>query len=157
MTVTAPREGIENTHREVVRYREDVDAWREKHAALSDDCWAWEDLIARANFLFDLIMRADLRVQRYLLVERGSDGLDLQERLREALEEWSKTSQRIVPQGERLQQDYGQVEGLETLRENIAQATSCLTPDADFFGSDALVELRDQAIDAHRAGSTEPI
>lgn len=157
MQMTQPRKRIEHTGREVARYREDAEAWKRDHDTLSADCWTCEDLIATANFLFDRIMCQDVRVQRYVLVERGHDGTDLQDELRRILLDWMTTSLRVVPHGERLQQEYGQVEGLDALRENLSQAKSIMTPDDEFFDSDVLATLRDEAIDAHRAGLTEPL
>lgn len=40
-------------------------------------------------------------------------------------------------------------------KQAIRQAESILTPDDKFFASDRLAELRDRAIDNHRAGKTE--
>lgn len=157
MHMTQPRERIEHTAREVARYREDVEAWQKDHDALAADCWTWEDMIATANFLFDQIMRQDVRVQRYLLVERGRDGADLQEQLCQVLLGWMDASLGVIAQGERLQQQYGRVEGLDALRENVSQAKSILTPDDEFFDPDRLAPLRDEAINDHRAGLTEPL
>lgn len=39
----------------------------------------------------------------------------------------------------------------------VLEARGILTPDDQFFTGDALAELRDQAIDEHRAGQTEPM
>ncbi len=157
MPMTQPRERIEYAGKEVARYKEEVTAWKRDHDAVAADCWEGEDLIAKANFLFDQIMRQDVRVQRYILVERGRDGADLQDGLRRVLLDWMSTSLGVVPYGERLQREYGHVEGLDALRENLSQARSMLTLDDEFFDPDRLSRLRDQAIDAHRLGQTEPL
>jgi hypothetical protein len=156
MQPTPPRERIAYMEREVARYREDVEAWKTAHDALSD-CWVWEDVIAKANFLFDQIMRLDLRIQRVVLVERRSEELDLQDDLRRVLSGWMNHSVQVIPHLDRLQHEYGHVEGLDALRENLSQAKSILAPDDEFFDPDALGPLRDEAINAHRSGLTEPL
>jgi hypothetical protein len=156
MKVTQPRERIECAEREVARYKDDVESWKRDHDALADD-WAWEDLIAKANFLFDQIMRLDVRVQRTILVERRHDESGLQDELRRVLGDWMSTSIQVIAHGERLQQEYGRVEGIGALRENLAPAKSILTPDDEFFDPDRLASLRDEAIEAHCRGLTEPL
>jgi len=66
-------------------------------------------------------------------------------------------SRQVVPQGERLQEEYGEINGLDALKANVKQAQSSLTPDDQFFDDDKLVSLRDEAIEAHRSGLTEPL
>jgi hypothetical protein len=155
--MTHPRERIEYTGKEVARYKEDVEVWKRDHDAVAADCWEGEDLIAKANFLFDQILRQDVRLQRYILGEGGRDDSDPQDGLRRVLLDWMSASLRVVPYGERLQREYGGVEGLDVLRENLSQAKSMLTPDDEFFDPDRLSPLRDEAIDAHRLGLTEPL
>lgn len=157
MEMTQPRKPIERTGEEVARYKSDVDAWQGEHDALATDCWTWEDLIDTANHLFARILRQDERVQRYLLVERGENGTNLQDQLQRILREWKSASSFVVAQGERLEREFGRVEGLDALRENLSQANSILTPDDEFFAAGALTALGDEAIDTHRRGLTEPL
>ena len=71
--------------------------------------------------------------------------------------DWLAVSQQVAPQGERLRAQYGDAEGLDVLKENIREARSILIPDDEFFDPDKLASLRDEAIEAHRSGFTEPL
>lgn len=67
-----------------------------------------------------------------------------------------KSAKRIDRFARRLELDGYKVNGLDGLRNNINEVEGILTDDAEFFG-DALTDIRDSAIDAHRAGQTEPM
>jgi hypothetical protein len=157
MPMTQPQRRIKNAEREVIRFRDDViqQDWKQQHDALSEDCWAWEDLIAKANFLFDRIMDVDTDIQEYVLTNHLEYDAALQEKLRSLTEDWLNISIQLIPHVERLEQEYGEVEGGHKLRENLSEANGILTDDRDFFGGEDLARMRDEAIDAHRAGRTE--
>jgi hypothetical protein len=157
MSMTQPIERIEYTEREVGRYKDDVESWKSDHDALATNCWVWEDLIAKASFLFDRIMSIDVQYQQYILMKRGEDELGLGEKLRELLRAWLDVSLQVVARGECLQRDYGHVDGLDALKENVRDAKSILTPDDEFFDPVKLSSIRDEAIKAHRSGLTEPL
>jgi hypothetical protein len=157
MMMTQPIERIEYAEKEVGRYKEDVESWKRAHDALVKDCWVWEDLIAKANFIYDRIMHVDDQVQHCLLVGRCRDELGLQQKLRDLLAGWLAVSLQVLPQGERLRREHGDAEGLDTLKENVCQAKAALTPDDEFFAGDRLSALRDEAIEADRLGRTEPL
>ena len=144
MPTTQPRERIKYAGREVARYQEDVES--------ATDRSTLEDMIAKANFLFGRIMHLDIQVNQYILLQRGRDDSSLQDEMRSLLDRWMAVSLQVVPEGE-----FGPVDGLDRLLENLAQARSILTPDDEFFDSDALSSLRDEAIDAHRQALTEPL
>jgi hypothetical protein len=157
MSMTQPIERIEYAEKEVGRYRDDVESLKRDHGTLAKECWVWEDLIAKANFIFDRIMHIDVQVQHCLLVGRCRDEEGLQEKLRDLLRAWLAVSLQVIAQGERLERDYGEVEGLDSLRANVQEARSALTPDDEFFAGDNLSALRDEAVEAHRSGLTEPL
>ena len=124
---------------------------------ISSACWVWEDLIAKANFLYDRIMHADVRLQQDILVNRGEDEFGLGEKVRVVLRAWLDVSLQVVPRGEGLQGDRGHVEGLEVLKGYVREAQSILTPDDQYFDPEKLASLRDEAIEAHRSGLTGPL
>ena len=157
MKTPQPLDRIEYTEREVGRYKDDVESWQTRPDAPATNGWVWEDSIAKANFLFDRIMRIDFQVQHHIVVERGEVDSGLEEKVRELLRAWLNVSLQVVAQGERLQRERGQADGLDALETNVREATAILTPDDQFFNPDRLASLRDQAIDAHRSGMTEPL
>ena len=58
--------------------------------------------------------------------------------------------------GESLQ-DCGPTEGVDTLRDYVREAKSLLTSDDEYFDLEKLSPVRDEAIEAHRLGLTEPL
>lgn len=144
MQMTQPRERIKYAGKELASYMEDVDAVANRPML--------EDLIAKANYVFDLIIRLDLEISKHVMSEAGREDWTLQDELRSTLDHWMRSSLQIVPEGE-----CGHVDGLDMLKENLAQTKSMLTPDDEFFDSDALAPLCDDAIEAHRMSLTEPL
>ncbi len=157
MTTTQPLDRIEYTEREVGRYKDDVESWQTRPDAPAMNGWVWEDSIAKANFLFDRIMRIDFQVQQYNLGKRGEIDSGVQEKLREVLRGWLNVSLQVVAQAERLLREHGHAEGLDALETNVREAKAILTPDDEAFDPDKLASLRDGAIEAHRSGMTEPL
>jgi hypothetical protein len=144
MQMTQPRDRIKYAGKELARYEEDVDSAADRPTL--------EDLIAKANFVFDLIMRLDVQISKHVMSEAGRDDWALQDEILSALGHWMGISLKIVPEGEG-----GHVDGLDMLKENLARTKSIHTPDDEFFDPDALSPLRDEAIEAHRLGMTEPL
>jgi hypothetical protein len=158
MPMTQPIDRIQYTETEVDRYKDDVETWKEDHDALARDCWVWEDLIGKANHLFSRILDLDIQVQDYLFKNCNDVKPDFHEKPRELLRLWLAVSLKVVPRGERLQKDYNsKTDGLGELKEHIEEAKSILTPDDEFFDTDRLSQLRDEAIADHRSGLTEPL
>ena len=54
------------TKLEIDRLRHDVEEWKPNHDELIRSCWACEDLIAKANFVFGRITKLDMDVQLFL-------------------------------------------------------------------------------------------
>lgn len=152
-----PRKRIKYAEKEVARYREDVESSNGDHNSLATDCSVCEDMIAKANFIFDRIIHVDIEIQQYILLQGHLDEADLQEDLRGLLNDWLELSTRVVSDGKRLQEEYGRAEGLETLKDNAREARSILTPDDEFFDHEKLSSLGDEAVEAHRSGLTEPL
>lgn len=156
MSKSQPLERIEFAHKEVERYRDDVDDWKQAHDALSNDCWVWEDLIAKASFLYRRMLILDEELQKFLLAEPAADG-SLQAALRNVLAEWLNTSLLCTGYTDRVRKLHGQVRGAEELIANIKEAQAILTPDDVFFDDPEMWSMRDEAVASHRAGETEPL
>jgi hypothetical protein len=143
------------TKLEIERYHHDVDDWKPIHDEVAE-CWIWEDLIAKANFLFGRIMKLDLNIQKHLFKYHDADSA-LLDVVRDLATEWLEASVSMQDRAKQLLAEYGTVDGYDELKANIEAAQSFLTPDAEFFNSDELAEARDQAIESHRAGLAEPL
>ncbi len=150
MTVTQPLGRVRFAEREVLRYRRDVEDGAKGHDA-SDPGWAWDEVVAKANFLFDRLIDLDLDIRELVLSDRMEFDPGLDAKVRGLLRDWLDVSLRVIPHIEGRT-----VDAADLLRTRVEEARSMLTPDGEFFGGDELARLRDDAIDDHRAGRTEP-
>lgn len=157
MPMTQPLDRIRYAAKEVHRFQHDVEDWKSAHDELANDCWVWEDLIARANSLFQRIIQLDAYVREAVLAGQIDFDPETEEKVTNLLKDWLEISLELVPIAERLKTEYGAVEGLTELQDKIGQAKAILTPDPVFFGTDELAKLRDEAIEDHRSGQTEPL
>ena len=149
VTVAQPLDRIQFAAREIVRFRSDIDDG--ERTAPASDGWAWDEVVAKANFLFDRLIDLDLDIQELVLNDRMEYDPALGEKVRRLLRDWLDVSLRVIPHVE------GHVvDGADLLRSRVTEARSMLTPGGEFFGGDELARLRDRAIDEHRAGRTEP-
>jgi hypothetical protein len=155
--MTQPLARIGYAEKEVDRYKVDVRDWKTKHSDLAERCWPWEDLAAKANFLFGRILDLDTDVQEEILAGRMEYDAEFDNKLRGLLREWLEVSEDVLPHLVRLEAEYEVIDGAAQLRDNIEQARAILTPDDQLFRAERLVELRDAAIDAHRRGMTESL
>ncbi len=69
---------------------------------------------------------------------------------------WMLGAGGVVMHLERLEAGGAMVKWADQFRRAYGDAKGVLTPDDQFFSGDALVRMRDDAIDAHRAGRAEP-
>ena len=155
MAATQPMLRIKYTENEVVRLRSDAEEWKRDHDALPKDLWVWEDLISRANHLFVRTIELDADIQGSIFRKQMDFDPALDSAVQRLFSDWLKIGVEILPLVERLERDIGTIEGADTFRANLSEAESILTPDDVFFASDELADLRDRAIDDHRAGRTE--
>jgi hypothetical protein len=152
-----PLQRIEFAQKEVDRFHGDVDSWKLLHDDLQHECWLWEDLIAKGNFLFTRILDLDTDIQESVLSGADEFDPDLDCKIHKILAEWLEVACEIEPHILRLRNQYGTVDGGDELKSHIREARGILTPDNDFFAGDKLAELRDRAIEDNRAGLTEPM
>ena len=155
MSLTQPLGRIEYAKREVARYHDDVEDWKKEHDELRKKCWPWEDLVGKANWIFDQVLDVDLNIRE--AVFKGEIGFDaqLEERVYDVLRQWLEVSIVVTSHIDRLEKEYGSVEGGREFRRRISQAQAMLTPDSKFFGDENLARLRDKALEANARGLTE--
>ncbi len=147
MSLAHPKERIQFAFREVERYREDVHCWHQR---------VLEDLIAKANFLYVWILKLDEELQGLFLSTSNADA-QIQEDLRRVLSEWLDASVLALHYANELKTEHSRVEGAEVLETHVKQAWAILTPDDAYFADAELWSLREQAVESHRMGQTEPL
>jgi len=154
--MTQPRSRIRYAEKEISRFRDDVEDWKRDHHQVQA-CWAYEDLVAKANFLYTRIIDLDQDIRESFLLQGCEFNPELDRDLSNILSNWLAASLEILPHVGALEKEYSGLDGGDDFRRNVKEAQSILTPDSEFFVGDALIELRDQAVDAHRSGLTEPL
>jgi hypothetical protein len=157
MTTTQPRDLIKTARKDVRRYQKDIESWKRKRDGLHLDGWVWEDLIDKANFVYGRIQKLDKHL-RHADLELGADiPEEAYDEVDKILRAWLELSVQLQPQTARVQQDSSHAAGYDVLLENIRAAKGSLTPDDEFFNNERFIEYRDQSVDEHRAGLTEPL
>ena len=73
----------------------------------------------------------------------------------ELFEWWLRPRGRVLPIIDYFEGRGHSVEGANEFRAACEDVVGIITPDAEFFGGDELAELRDRAIDEHRAERDE--
>lgn len=153
------QERVRFATREAQRYREDVEEWKSTCAQAQEACYAWEDLIAKANFLLSGWLDIDTEMR---LAELGGTlsaqaTESLRQRMLGNVGEWLSLSPELLEQIARIEREYGQCDGGEVFRRNVAEAQGILTSDEEFFRSNKLNALRDQAEADYREGRVRPV
>jgi hypothetical protein len=134
MSQTQTMDRLEFVQRELAGYREYVEEWKLAHDTMSP-CWAIEDVIGKAKYVFDGIVHLRAALNSCAL---GQQAGELYARRFHLLREWLDLSERLmfefVPQ---LEKEQGELEGARSLRANIEMARAeiyspqCIEIDAD--------------------------
>jgi len=157
MKPSEPLYRIKVVEKDVERYQHDVEEWKQQLDELESKCWVWEELIAKANYLFERFVKLDDDIQRSVLTGELEYDPAVQEEMSALLREWLDVSCCLVPHTDRIAADYGSADGTDELRTNIKAAEAMLTPDDEFFTGEKLVSLRDAAFDEHQRGETRAL
>lgn len=133
----------------------EVEHWNSDHQNAMR-CMEFELLLRHALNLLEQIHRADEKVRA--LIFRGEMEFDpaFEESLRAQYEAWLKPSPAVLARLERYEGQGFTVECAAEFRMACREVEGIVRDDAAFFSSDKLVQLRDQAIDEHRAGQCAP-
>ncbi len=129
---------------EIVRYKEAVEGRGHEHTAAPE-----EPLIERAIRIFDELMNLDEDLRAVSL--SGAP-------VSEAFEAYEREVLRLVTTWTEVSELLADSEGVDDTSPFYAcvrEAQGILTPDDEFFDHDKFIELRDAAIDEHRAGLSE--
>jgi hypothetical protein len=119
MSTTQPLDRIEFAEREFEEYREYAEAWKQEHDELATRCWAIEDVISKANYVYDRIASLDAELKKHSTCE---DVPEFYVRNQYLLRSWFTVSSSLESRALNLEAEYGHVEGADDLRKNIAKA-----------------------------------
>lgn len=127
--------------------------WKPDYEAAMD-CRDVEDWLYVGNGIFDAINSFDEKHQ--LRVMRGELEFDNthNEKIREAYRWWLTPCEALATRIESLRKSGFNVDHAEQFLSNCREAKGILTDDAEFFKNESLVNLRDEALDEHRAGES---
>ncbi len=152
-TVQDVRDGLKRYEERTQRYEEQPEQWKQDHDAAMR-CFDFEGLLALGLSLFDFINRVDeaWRVKVY----RGLVPYDatMDQVIEGLYRVWLRPCDRLHARLAELEKHFD-VKGASEFRAACREVQGILTRDDEFFTGDRLAELRDEAVEDHRAGSTE--
>jgi hypothetical protein len=120
MSQPQPKARIEFVEREFEGYRRYVEDWKQEHDELARRCWAVEDVISKANYVFECIVRLGADLTRISTHECAAE---LYVRHQYLFRKWVDVYESVVQRHVAdLEPTYGRVEGAAQLRENIDRA-----------------------------------
>jgi len=137
-----------------------VEDWLGRLDEHGPDGWPWEDLIDKANHLFERMIAFDMSLREAAFSDKLSgeaEYVELDSKLGELFRSWLRVSERIAPLVSQFRREFIEVDGEKAFLQNVERAQGMATPDDQFFVADKLVELRDSAVDAVRSGDVEPM
>ena len=146
---------IRRCERELSVYRTDIEDWTAAHIAL-EKCWAWEDLLSKASYLYDHILEIDSDFQNLLVEHAEHYQAELDDKIRLLAYDWLSLSKMLIADAELSQDEYG-IEALNLLKEEVQNMELMLTPDDQFFDGEKIEHMELQAIEDHRRGTTQPL
>jgi hypothetical protein len=131
----------------------DIEPWKEDHdRALF--CYAVEDTISWGLLLFQGLSEEDANWHTQVLESKIPYDEAQEAELIENYRNWLEASNRLLPTIGQLEEWGFEVREAHEFRKKCQEARGVLTEDVVFFVDEALVNLRDEAIDEHRRGAT---
>lgn len=127
--------------------------WKADHRAAMV-CYEVEETIALGNRVFDAIVAFDENWRRQ--VSRGELPFSpvLDSFIQALFRRWYVPCSGVLAAIENLRREGFAVKGAAEFLQRCREAEGILTPDAEFFSDDQLVQLRDEALDQHLRGET---
>ena len=114
----------------------------------------FQDWLIVSNHLFETISRFDSGWHAGVFAGQIAYNADQAAHILGFYRTWSKHADRVLAILDRLESEGHAFRGTDEYRRHCREARGLLTSDAEFFAGDALVALRDEAIDEHREGRT---
>jgi hypothetical protein len=130
--------------------------WKANHLAAMS-CRNVEDLVRLSVQTVEWINREEEN-WRYSILSGATSCSEVEERFFAAMyDRWLQLCRNFLEPISRLEGRGFVVEMADRFHAQIRETEGILTPDAQFFAADALVRLRDEAIDEHRRGEGENV
>ncbi|MBI1902001.1 MAG: hypothetical protein HYS13_12935 [Planctomycetia bacterium] len=104
--------------------------------------------------MFDVIVRLDERWRRDVYRAKVEYSPTDAEAIHQLFVDWHRPCAKVLDQLEAFERAGLDVKWAREFRARCREAEGILTPDARFFADDALVRLRDEALDQHKEGQT---
>jgi uncharacterized protein with von Willebrand factor type A (vWA) domain len=146
---------------------ESRELWKQDHD-LATICCDVQEQLALLSYLFDRINRADEAAREAVFAGRQDHSPEFDSELESIYGEWAGVAGKCLDVVGELELQGFSVEGAGQMRSRLQEANGLLTPDDQFFTPDdaseadgrpsrieKLVQLRDEALAAHRRGETE--
>ena len=76
--------------REVDQYQEDFNAWQSEQDQGNSSCWVWEDIIAKADFIFGRILELDTDIQEGVLTGKFAFDEAIAGKVHDLLRQWKR-------------------------------------------------------------------
>lgn len=123
----------------------------------AQDCQECESFLQLGIDAFEWLMRADLAIRRAVYGGERDYDARMDENVTLLLRRWQepcKVAELWI--AEQIKRGY-EVSNLEEFRKCCREVADILTPDEEFFRDDALVALRDEALDQFAQGQTDEL
>ena len=146
MTVTA-----DLVRREIELYRDVSEVWKADHEAAMA-CMDFQDLLAKGIAAFESINRIDEAYRRAVFSGSEFDEA-VSGQITELYEMISEPCEGILETLARFERAGFNVDAAERFRSCCRELAGILTDPADFFSDEALVRMRDKAIDENQQGT----
>ena len=134
-------------------YNIEADEWKRDHDEAMK-CYDFEDFLLIGIGLFNAITDFDERHRARVLSGEIEFDPDHGELVRHAYSYWLEPCDDIAAHINKLRAEFGEVKNSEKFLSLCREAKGILADDANFFSGEALVKLRDEAIDEFRDGES---
>jgi hypothetical protein len=146
---------IQRCERDMSIYREDVEQWKTVPER-TERGWAWEDLIARASFLFDRILSLDSDYRDFIFENPSAYNQAHEDKILELGREWVELSHDILAEARPFHDEFG-ADGFDVLQAKVRRMRSMLIPDDELFDTEEMEHTCRKALQEHEQGLTVPL
>lgn len=136
-------------------YGEQVEDWNNDHERALH-CMEFELLLGHGLSLLSQVNTIDEKIRLKMFREEIEYDARFDDVLENYYKWWLKPCDKLLKELNLLEQEGFSIERAGEFRAACREVQGILTVDNQFFSGNALTDLRDQAIDEHRAGRCEP-
>jgi hypothetical protein len=130
-----------------------IERWNADHQAAMH-CYKVEETVELGNRVFDAIVAFDEAWRRRVMRGELPFSPVLHSLIRALFQRWHAPCAEVLMAVEELRSQGFSIKEAEEFEHRCQEAAGILTPDSEFFDSDKLARLRDEAIDQHHRGET---